>query len=128
MTEEQKIILVQIGELVAKVKGYSEGGFRLVQINCTQLTDMLEINYSFDKNFSFENLRVVLPVKGGTLPSVSSVYLAACLYENEIHDLYGVNFEGMAIDYKGNFYRTAKKSAFLNTPPPAAAQDKGGAK
>jgi len=87
-------------------------GARLVQICCTKLPDKLEINYSFDKNFAFTNLRISLPDTSVRIPSITKIYLAAFHYENEIHDLFGVEVEGNVVDYKGNFYRTAIKSAF----------------
>ena len=38
--------------------------------------------------------------------------MQALLYENEMHDLFGINVKNMAIDYKGTFYRTAVKTPF----------------
>lgn len=50
-----------------------------------------------------------------TIPSISEVFFAAFLYENETHDLYGVNFSGMAVDFQGKFYETAIKQPFSVT-------------
>ncbi len=57
----------------------------------------------FDKEYRFENLRLVLQ-EGGTLPSISAVYFGAFIYENEIHDLFGIMVTGMNIDFKGTLY------------------------
>jgi ech hydrogenase subunit D len=117
----QTFIDVEIPDLVAKVREFQAKGCRLVQICCSRLPDKLEMQYSFDLNYEFTSLRVTLPLDAPTpVPSVSSVYLPACLYENEIHDLYGVKIEGMAIDFKGNFYQKTMVSPF-NPPAPAAA-------
>jgi ech hydrogenase subunit D len=43
------------------------------------------------------------------------------LYENEIHDLFGVPVDGLAIDFKGNFYKTAVKFPLGSTKAPCAA-------
>ena len=42
-----------------------------------------------------------------TVPAISPLFLAAFVFENETHDLYGINIEGIAIDFKGNFYQVA---------------------
>lgn len=114
MTEEQKIINIEPGELLKKVSEFHSSGYRLVQIGCAK-TDMIEINYSFDKEYSFVNLKVKLPSAGAEIPSVSSVYWSAFLYENEMSDLFGVKVKNIAVDYKGNFYRTSVKWPF--NPP-----------
>jgi ech hydrogenase subunit D len=112
MIEEQKVIPVSPEELVEKVTAYKNDGYRLVQIGCAKIDETFEINYSFDKDYHFEDLKVTIPCPDAKLPSVSGVYWPAFLYENEIHDLFGINVENMALDYKGNFYRTAVKAPF----------------
>lgn len=112
MIEEQKTIAISPEQLVAKVQEKMSAGYRLVQICCTKLPESFEINYSFDKDFIFENFRIVLPNLEKSIPSISGVYWNAFLYENEMHDLYGVLIKGIAIDYKGNFYKTSVKTPF----------------
>jgi hypothetical protein len=55
----------------------------------------------------FVTLRVRLPLENPELPSVSSFFWSAFLYENEMHDLFGVNVKGMALDFHGKLYTTA---------------------
>ena len=76
-----------------------------------------ELLYSFAKGYDFRNLRVTLPRQGATLPSITEAYLCAFLYENEIHDLFGVKFPGLAIDFKGNFLKTRLKNPFVADRP-----------
>ena len=109
--EEQPITIITIEELPARAARFFNEGYRLVQIGCTRVDGKFEINYSFDKDYRFENLRVELQ-EGGTLPSISSVYFGAFIYENEIHDLYGISVTGMNIDFKGTLYRTTVKYPF----------------
>lgn len=115
MSEEQPNVAVTAKQLTAEVKSLCEQGWRLVQIGVTSLGELFEINYSFDLDMSFKNLRLHVPAKGARLPSVSGIYWCAFLYENEIHDLFGVTFDGLALDFKGRFYVTA-------IPFPFAAQ------
>jgi ech hydrogenase subunit D len=119
----QTIIDIGIPELLNKVREFQAKGCRLVQICCSRLPEKLEIQYSFDLDFEFTSLRLSLVDTQIPVPSVSGIYLPACLYENEIHDLYGVKIEGMAIDFKGNFYQKTMVSPF-NPPAPAAGEAK----
>lgn len=110
MIEEQKIKVIEVDELLNRVAELHEQGYRLVQISCTRLK-YFELNYSFDKNLKFVNLRLnILP--GFEVNSVTSIYEGAFLYENEIHDLFGVKFRHINIDYNGSLYKTAVKAPF----------------
>jgi ech hydrogenase subunit D len=83
----------------AKVEGY-----RFVTMTCVELDAMsVELLYHFDRNFELKHLRLTLP-KDTPMPSISPVYLAAFLVENEIQDLFGVRFQGLAIDYERTLY------------------------
>ncbi|HNX81609.1 MAG TPA: NADH-quinone oxidoreductase subunit C [Candidatus Omnitrophota bacterium] len=112
MIEEQKTMQITPEQLAARVQEMANSGYRLVQICCTKLPETIEINYSFDKDFVFENLRIELSNLEKSIPSISSVYWNAFLYENEMHDLYGVNIKGIVIDYKGSLYKTSIKTPF----------------
>jgi ech hydrogenase subunit D len=114
MTIEQKIIIIEPGVIISKSAEYKNKGYRLVQISCTALKDRIELSYSFGKGYTLENLRINLPDKK-EVPSISGVYWSAFLYENEIHDLFGVKITGIAIDYKGNFYKTTVKTPFAKS-------------
>ena len=113
----QRIIDITLSELTGKVAEMKADGNRLAQICCTKLPDRLELQYSFDKNFEYTSFRLTLANAQIPVPSVSGIYLCAFLYENEIHDLFGIKVEGIAVDYKGAFYKTAVPSPF-NRPEP----------
>jgi ech hydrogenase subunit D len=109
--EEQTIIPIDVSELVSHVEKMKKEGNRLVQIGCTGVEEGYEINYSFDKDYKFQNLRIL--VKQDTVvPSISGVYWGAFIYENEIHDLFGITIAGMNIDFKGTLYKTTVKYPF----------------
>ena len=116
MTEKQPVIAVTPDTLVAEVKSRREQGWRLVQIGATRLDELVELNYSFDRDSVFENLRVRLPAAAPRLPSVSGVYWCAFLYENELHDLFGIAFDGLVLDFKGALYTTAVPAPFAGRP------------
>ncbi|UWG98752.1 NADH-quinone oxidoreductase subunit C [Dehalobacter sp. DCM] len=102
-------------DIVDQAAGYARKGYRLIQIHCTNTPQEMFIIYTFEKeDLTCESLRMEVQV-GDTVPSISGDFFGAFLYENEIHDLYGVNFSGMAVDFKGTFYETAVKQAFSMT-------------
>lgn len=77
-------------------------GYRLVTMTCLDAGKAYEVIYHFDKAYHLCHLRLRLP-KGTPLPSISSLYFAANLVENEIKDMFGIVVEGLAIDYHGRF-------------------------
>ena len=119
MSQEQ-IELITVETLLEKVRAKKAQGCRLVQISATQLPGQIELTYSFDLDSRLSNLRLSLPGEEPHLPSISSIYLCSILYENEIHDLFGVQVDGIAVDFKGNFYKTAIKFPFASIKLPCA--------
>ncbi|MDD3180393.1 MAG: NADH-quinone oxidoreductase subunit C [Opitutaceae bacterium] len=113
MIESQPTEIVTLDRLKDAVRIKWAAHARLVQIGCTKTAeDQYEINYSFDENLKFSNLRIVVNPATDRVPSISDIYWNAFFYENEVHDLFGITIEGMAIDFKGNFYRMAVKHPF----------------
>ena len=111
MSEPQEIIRIGKNELVGIVVQLCAEGYRLVQVGCSTLEAAYELNYSFDKDNRFKNLRVTV-VPDEEVPSISMIYQNAFLYENEIHDLFGVVITNISIDYHGTLYRTSIKAPF----------------
>jgi len=128
MSEPQEITPIGKNDLVGMVARLFAEGYRLVQIGCSTLQSGYEINYSFDKEYRFKNLRVTVE-SGEEIPSISAVYANAFLYENEIHDLFGVIVTNINIDYGGTLYRTAIKAPFSveNVKLPEPPKQKAGA-
>ncbi|MDR1070499.1 MAG: NADH-quinone oxidoreductase subunit C [Gracilibacteraceae bacterium] len=93
-------------------------GYRFAQMHCVKTPSEMFIIYTFEKqDLSIEQYRIPAETDGA-VPSVSGVFLAAVLYENEISELYGVEFTGMAIDFGGTLYETAKPRAFAEVAAP----------
>jgi len=111
MSEPQEIILIGKNDLVGRVAHLFAEGYRLVQIGCSTLESGYELNYTFDKGYRFTNLRISV-APGEEVPSISAVFANAFLYENEIHDLFGVSIKDIALDYHGTLYRTSIKTPF----------------
>lgn len=118
MNKEQSIEMISVDALSEKVQALRDKGWRLVQVSATRLPEQVELTYSFDLDGRLLSLRLFLPGEEPHLPSISSIYGCAVLYENEIHDLFNVHVDGMAVDFQGKFYRTAVPFPFGSTKPP----------
>ena len=110
----QTITPIGVGDVVAKAEEAKKSGHRLVQIGCTKVGDDFEILYVYDKDYALLSYRITVKADV-TIPSISGVYWGAFVYENEIHDLYGLTVTGINIDFKGTFYKTAIKHPFSVT-------------
>ena len=121
--EIQETVPVEVGNLIGKVEEFRDGGYRLVQINCSKVGDVYEINYSFDKDYVFKNLRITV-IADTEIPSISGMYWGAFIYENEMHDLFGIRVKGMNIDFKGHLFTTAVKFPFSISPSTSVKGEK----
>ncbi|KAF5091411.1 NADH-quinone oxidoreductase subunit C [Methanospirillum sp. J.3.6.1-F.2.7.3] len=119
---EQNIETITVEDLIHRVHSFHDDGYRLVQISCAQEGDTFELTYTFDRDLALSHLRI--PADQETsIPSISRIYLASFVYENEIADLFGIPFSGIAVDYKGTFIRTSIPHPF-GTPQIAVVKKK----
>lgn len=88
---------IYLRDEVSKLKNE---GYRFAAMTCEQEGETYEFTYHFDMDFNMKHLRVNTASED-IIPSISSIYPAAFLIENEVQDLYGFKFEGLLIDYKG---------------------------
>jgi ech hydrogenase subunit D len=115
---EQTMETIPLDQLLEKVRGMRAAGQRLVHITATRLYEAVELTYGFDLDTKLTSFRIVLPPADARVPSISGIYPCSVLYENEVNDLFKVPVDGMAIDFKGNFYKTAVPFPFGSTKPP----------
>jgi ech hydrogenase subunit D len=123
--DPQEIEEIPVAGLLERVQRMHAEGWRLVQACCTRLVADQEVSYSFDRDgqspeardaralHGMLTLRVRLPMANAELPSISQFYWPAFLYENEMHDLFGISVKDMAIDFKGHFYTTMEPFPFV---------------
>jgi ech hydrogenase subunit D len=110
-TEEQVTTIIMVENLIGEVERYRTGGYRLVQVSCSKIGEQFEIYFSFGKDYRLEHLMIVIEPET-IVPSISGMYGGAFVYENEMHDLFGVQVKGMNIDYHGTFIRTSVQNPF----------------
>ena len=106
---QQNFVPVEASRLITEVRDLKAAGYRFAQACATVVDDKFEIVYSFDKGHQLTNLRLVI-ARDEEVESITGDYWPAFIYENEMHDLFGVKFNHMALDYEGNFFRVAEKT------------------
>ncbi len=99
-----KSIEITIDTLRGEFERIKGEGFRFVTITCLELDETtLELIYHFDKDLTLIHYRTQV-LKKTTIPSLSPVFFAAFLVENEIFDQFGVKFEDLVLDFGGTLY------------------------
>jgi ech hydrogenase subunit D len=120
MNATQPTETVTVETLLDQTKALRDNGYRLVQVSAARLPSVIELIYSFDLSGVLRHLRLLLPLDQLVVPSICSIYAGVFLYENEIHDLFGVVVENMAVDFKGSLYQTAVKFPLGSVSVPCA--------
>ena len=103
----QNFTPVESSHLLSEVKDLKADGYRFAQACATVVDNNIEIIYSFDKDHQLKNLKLVIS-QGEEVESITGDYWPAFIYENEMHDLFGVKFNHSALDYQGNFFKVAE--------------------
>jgi ech hydrogenase subunit D len=120
---KQQFITIRPEVLLERAARFKKEGCRLVQILATRVEEGYELTYSFDKNFFLYHLRFTVPLDGSVM-SVTSLFWYAFIWENEIHDLFGldVRFIAPEVDYGGHFFHLAQKTPWHDLTEPQHAK------
>ena len=100
-------------------------GWRFVQLLAVRTDAGCDLVYSFMKDGLLENHVVEGVTKETPVPSITDQFLAAFVFENEAHDLFGIDIRDIAIDFGGKFYQLAQSEPMtIISPAQKAARDK----
>ena len=118
---------VPLRDFLTCVQSLKHQGIRFVQM-CGETTAAgVDLLYTFydetcDKAI---NLNIYGVDDSVEVPSIQGLYFAAFSYENETHDLFGVHFTNMKLDFGGNFFNVAEEAPMtIITPEMKAERDK----
>ncbi|MCP3943883.1 MAG: NADH-quinone oxidoreductase subunit C [Desulfobacteraceae bacterium] len=99
-----------------EVEKMKSKGYRFVTITCLEIDeDFVELLYHFDKDLELIHYRMQV-AKGTTMPSVSTIFFAAFLVENEIYDQFGIKFDDLVLDFGGTLYLDEDEEEVTSTP------------
>ena len=102
---------IELVGLLNKIKEIKTDGWHVMQICATKIGENYELLYTFGRDYDVKHVKITVE-PGVHVPSVTDIFPAAFLYENEIHDLFGIEVDGINHDYKGGLYRTATPAPF----------------
>jgi ech hydrogenase subunit D len=122
--EVQSIDAVEVSRLLNEVDALRGAGWRLVQVLAVADAEGVELTYSFGLSLALKGLRMRVPA-GAAVPSITALYPAAFLYENEIRDLFGVDIERIAGDWMGKVYDVAGDKPFSKVTIKAISSEQG---
>ena len=120
---------VPLGDLLTRVQTLKHEGMRFIQL-CAEFPEGgIDLVYTFydEMRDNALNLCVSLP-ENAEVPSIQGLYFAAFSYENEAHDLFGVNFINMKLDFGGHFFNLAETSPMTVITPEMKAEREKAAK
>ena len=111
-TPDMPVEEIETRELLDAVTRIHHDEWRLIQICATKTEENeYEILYTFGRAYDIRNIR--LRIHGeDRVSSITSIYEVAYLYENEIHDLYGIEIDMMNYDFNGRLFRTVIPTPF----------------
>ena len=116
---------LELDRIAAEAQARKADGWRFVQMLCVNTEDGIDLVYSFMRAGELANLEVKGVQKGQAVPSITPDFLAAFVFENEAHDLFGVDVQNIAIDFEGSFYTLSQSEPMtVISPAQKAAREK----
>ena len=97
-----------VQDLLALVQDAKTEGYRLGQACATMAGDEIEVLYTFEKDNELKNYKFTIDAKAPEMQSITAVYSYAFIYENEMHDLFGITFKNLSLDYGGAFFKISE--------------------
>ncbi len=115
---------IKLEEIEKEAKYYYENGYRFVTETCLEEEGKFKIIYTFEKDYQMDSFHVFVSSQE-EVPSISKIYFAALPVENEIHEMFGIKFKNLVLDFQGLLFL----GEYAPIPPQASIEimrrDKG---
>ncbi len=123
MALESEFTVITLESLHNECAALVNDGWRFIQTHCVNTeSDGVDIYYSFMKGNLAKNLVVKGVTPNDEVPSITDMCLAAFVFENEARELFGVNMQGIAIDFGGKMYAPAEETPMCFISPQVHAE------
>ncbi|MCX6656921.1 MAG: FAD-dependent oxidoreductase [Candidatus Bathyarchaeota archaeon] len=93
-------MVAEKSEMFNKLSELKAQGARLITITALDHDKEIEYVYNFARDLNVVNLRVKTS-RREPMPSISSLYPSAFLFENELQDLFKIQVSGISVDFGG---------------------------
>lgn len=98
---------ITLDEVRGTAKRMLGDGWRFITQTAVDRGDLgFDILFHYDKDLEEKDFRLNVP-RGTVIPSISGIYFAALLIENENRDLLGLEYEGLVLDFNRTLYLEA---------------------
>ena len=125
MKFESEFTPIALDELHHEAAVMKVDGWRFIQTHAVNTDNGIDLYYSFMKDGHIKNLKVAGVTKENPVPSITDLFLAAFVFENEARELFGVDMRDIAIDFSGALYAPAiDEPMTIITPEQKAAREK----
>ena len=125
MKFQQEFTPIALSELHREAALMRIEGWRFMQTHAVNTDAGVDLYYSFMKDGLARNLVVQGVTKDDAVPSITDLFLAAFVFENEARELFGVDMRDIAIDFAGAMYAPAESEPMTYlSPEQKAARDK----
>ena len=116
------IPLEQAHDLAVQMK---ERGARFIQVHAVNCEGSCDLYYSYMEDGAVHNYKVVGITPDMPVQSITDVFLAAFVFENEARELFGIDMRDVAIDFGGHMYDLAETAPMTYiSPEQKAAREK----
>lgn len=105
--QKSKFSEATLEELHGLIASLKERDFTFVQICASTVEGGCDLLYALrdpERTEPGMDGWIVNVPQGEHVPSITDLYPAAFVFENETHDLFGIDFDDISIDYHGHFY------------------------
>ena len=124
-----EFVPLPLGELRKQAALCKADGWRFIQTHAVHTDNGIDLYYSFMKNGKVVNYCVQGVTKDDAVPSITDLFLAAFVFENEARELFGVDMHDIVLDFQGALYAPAEREPMtFITPEQKAAREKARAK
>ena len=123
-----EMLPLEVSEIKQCAAAMKEQGWRYVQMLCVNTDNGIDVLYTYNRDDVLRTYAVRGVQKDEAIPSVTDLFLAAFVFENEAHDLFGVNFINMKLDFGGHFFSLAETSPMTVITPEMKAEREKAAK
>lgn len=116
----ENVQVVPKEQILERVAELAEQGHRFITTTCIDNGERFEVYYHFDRQLELSHLLVTID-RDEPLPSITPIYFCAFVAENEMKDLFGLQVDGLIVDYQGRMLVSDELPA-----PPMRKGEKGG--
>ncbi len=125
MSFETEFRTIELDQLHREAGLMKVDGWRFMQTHAVNTDNGVDLYYSFMKGSQVVNLHIAGVQKNQTVPSITDLFLAAFVFENEARELFGVDMRDIAIDFAGAMYAPAESEPMtFISPEQKAAKEK----